>query len=579
MLHRPGAIVAGKYRLEKPLARGGVGTVWVAHHVELGHPVAVKFLDPRVAQSPQVRTRFEREARAAAHLRTPHIVQVFDYGVQTDTPYLVMELLQGETLHARLRKVKQLSLVEAYRILVQIGKGLKRAHDVGFVHRDLKPANIYLARGHDDEEEVVKILDFGIAKEMNAEIGESTKTGELVGSPHFMSPEQIRGEREVDARSDLWALGVILFKAVTGELPFPGEVLTAVITKIVIDPIPSVRTYLPGAPAALDAFFTKALSRDRAQRFQSVRDLVVAFGEVAAIEAGVQNAQALSPIAMTGTYRAAQGSGVDLLGNSLFPSSFPGASTPGAPLSGSLPGTPLPGSLPGTPLPGSMPGSMTDALRPPPVPSISAMPESGPSSLTPVSGMAPEPRLPLPSVPSSIGTPSVPPASSPPTLTAAGTAMPPASPDTGRKSRWGLAAGLGAVALLAIGLTLGAMRLRTGGAEGTSASAGDTGAAHANGAPHTTGAPHATEDPGAPSATAPAQPAGSADPDASDEPELVVELVPSGDPAASAAPSSSASAPAAKVRVPSVSTGAKGAPASTGAKARPGGKKPVDTID
>jgi serine/threonine protein kinase len=546
MLLRPGAIVAGKYRLAKPLARGGVGTVWVAKHVQLGHDVAVKFLDARVALSPQVRTRFEREARAAATLRSPHIVQVFDYGVQGDAPYLAMELLTGETLHARLRRVKRLSLVDAYRIIAQIGKGLKRAHDVGFVHRDLKPANIYLARNDEEEDDLVKILDFGIAKETNAEVGESTKTGELVGSPHFMSPEQIRGEREVDGRSDLWALGVILFKAITGELPFPGEVLTAVITKIVVDPVPSVRQHLPDAPAELDAFFAKALARDRTQRFQNVRELVLAFGELAAQEAGVASAGGLSPIAVSGTFRPSAPS----FGDISIPSLPPGSgSMPAAPLSGSMPGTPLPGSMPGGPLSGSMPGT--------------PLPGSNPGTPQPASlGAALRP----PPVPV-IGTPggpwSAPPPSSPPTLTAAGTAMPAAATQPPRRSLWLL--GLGALVALGVGTAVGVMQLRGGDAAPAApvTSLNTVAAATIADAPNTVTALNTAT----PSTTGSAAPAASADA----SPTEVVLPDPSAEPSSTAA-----AAPAGKAQRPAATP----TTASAAGKPRPAaGKKPVDTID
>ncbi|MBK8256418.1 MAG: protein kinase [Polyangiaceae bacterium] len=387
MRERPGTIVAGKYRLEKPLARGGVGTVWVAHHLELGNSVAVKFLDPRVASSPQVRSRFEREARAAAHMRSPHIVQVFDYGITGDTPYLVMELLHGETLHSRLRRVKRMGFGDVYRLLVQLGKGLRRAHEAGFVHRDLKPANIYLAHG-DDEEDLVKILDFGIAKETNAEVGESTKTGELLGSPHYMSPEQVRGQREVDARSDLWAVGVIIFKMLSGELPFPGEVLTAVITQIVVDPLPSLRSLVPDAPPAVDGFFAKAFSRDREQRFQNIRELVAAFGEIAAFAEHVPSAAHLAGGGASGA-RTPMPSGIDGLMPTMtptgtpLPSSFPGSASgsyPGASLSGALapPGVPqfsMADSAVYTPVPAPSSGSLTPA----PI-ANSGAPPSGPVS-------------------------------------------------------------------------------------------------------------------------------------------------------------------------------------------------------
>jgi eukaryotic-like serine/threonine-protein kinase len=275
-----GAVIAGKYELERPLARGGMGAVWVARHVKLGSRLAVKFLDPRFASAPAFIDRFEREARAAAALHNPHVVHVQDYGLEGATPYIVMELLQGEDLETRLRRVRRLSLQESAHILVQIGKALRKAHDAGIVHRDLKPANLFLARV-DDDEEVVKVLDFGIAKETAHAVGPETKTGEVMGSPHYMSPEQARADKGLDHRADLWAVGVILYRMVTGALPFTGEVLGAVLSRILVDPVPLVATVAPDLPGSLDFFFAKALAKVKEQRFQSVRELVEAFLEIA----------------------------------------------------------------------------------------------------------------------------------------------------------------------------------------------------------------------------------------------------------------------------------------------------------
>jgi serine/threonine-protein kinase len=285
MQPEPGAVIAGRYLLEAPLARGGMGSIWAARHLRLGSRVAVKFMDPACAADPSSRTRFAREAKAAATLKSPHIVQVHDYGIEAEIPYLVMELLEGEDLHARLGRRGRLSLPEAALLAAPIGKALRRAHEVGIIHRDLKPRNIFLART--DDEEIVKILDFGIAKQIGASVtGQTTRTGEILGTPHFMSPEQLRGERDVDGRSDLWSLGVILFRATTGQLPFAGEILSLVITKILVDPLPSALQIAPDLPPEIDAFFARALARDRDQRFASAHEMVEAFTRLAASASG-----------------------------------------------------------------------------------------------------------------------------------------------------------------------------------------------------------------------------------------------------------------------------------------------------
>src|SRR5438128_1280002 len=198
-----GVVIAGKYRLEQLLGQGGMGSVWSAHHLGLDKPVAVKFMAPALCESAISRARFEREAKAAAKLVTRHVVQIYDHGVEDDVPYMAMELLSGEDLADRLGRVGRMKLDEAREMLEQICKGLQRAHDAGIVHRDLKPANLFFATL--DDEEVVKILDFGIAKALEAQapVEEQTKTGQMLGSPHYMSPEQCGNSKEVDGRSDL----------------------------------------------------------------------------------------------------------------------------------------------------------------------------------------------------------------------------------------------------------------------------------------------------------------------------------------------------------------------------------------
>jgi serine/threonine-protein kinase len=251
-----GTVIAGKYRLERHLAKGGMGAVWTAHHLGLDTRIAVKLIDPAMAQDPASRARFEREARAAAAIKSPHIVQMIDHGVDQGTPYIAMELLQGEDLGARLQREGRLSLEEAARLFAQLGRALGKAHEARILHRDLKPANLFLTKIDDDE--LLKVLDFGIAKRMGAVAGEATKTGQVFGTPHYMSPEQVSGDKGIDHRSDLWAAGVIAYRMVTGTLPFQGASVEAILSNVLFHPPRAVRVTAPDLPAELDLFFSRA---------------------------------------------------------------------------------------------------------------------------------------------------------------------------------------------------------------------------------------------------------------------------------------------------------------------------------
>ncbi len=279
----PGVVIKSTYRLERPLAVGGMGALWVASHVALGSKVAVKFMDVSEAD-PVARARFQREAQSLAAIHNPHVVAVHDYGTEGDTPYIVMDLLDGEDLGTRLKRTGRLALPDVSRMLTQIGRGLRAAHAAGIVHRDLKPANVFLAVA--EGEETVKILDFGLAKNAAAgAVGEGTKTGDLVGSPHYMSPEQIRSPTSIDQRSDLWSLSVILYRALSGELPFKGKQVGPVLAQILTDTIPKVTEVAPDLPPALDAFFARGLARDPAQRFHSAQEMAHELARIA-VQAG-----------------------------------------------------------------------------------------------------------------------------------------------------------------------------------------------------------------------------------------------------------------------------------------------------
>jgi serine/threonine-protein kinase len=275
-----GVIVANRYELTRPLARGGMGSVWVARHRDLEVDVTIKFMGPALVASAEARMRFEREARVAARLDSQHVVHVQDYGVEDETPYLVMELLKGESLSARLARDGTLALPAAMKLQVQICKALRTAHDAGLVHRDLKPGNVFLARKDDDE--VVKILDFGIAKA--GDLGDATantESGVLLGSVHYMSPEQIRNSRAVDHRSDLWSIGVILYRALGGRLPFPGDKVGDVLVRVCTEAFPPLSSIVHDLPPGVDAFFDRALNRDPQKRFQTASEMAAAFGAMA----------------------------------------------------------------------------------------------------------------------------------------------------------------------------------------------------------------------------------------------------------------------------------------------------------
>jgi eukaryotic-like serine/threonine-protein kinase len=277
---RPDLIVSGRFRLQNPLKSGGQASIWIATHLSLHALVAVKFL--RVTPDEETLGRFQREARAAASVRSSNIVQILDHGVDRGLPYIVMELLQGEDLATRLRRMGRLPIDDVAGLIQQVARGLVIAHDSGLVHRDLKPENIFLAREGDDE--IVKILDFGVAKSLpqtSVRTNESTAEGTLLGTPFYMSPEQARGRSDLDHRSDLWSLGVIVFRCLTAHKPFAGEVLGELIAQVCGDPIPSARGIVPELPPAIDDFFARALARDRAERFQSARELARALAAVA----------------------------------------------------------------------------------------------------------------------------------------------------------------------------------------------------------------------------------------------------------------------------------------------------------
>jgi eukaryotic-like serine/threonine-protein kinase len=270
-----GVVLEGKYRLVYRLASGNMSSVWFAEHLVLAAPVAIKFMQPGADSDADLRRRFLREARIASAVRSPHVVQVLDYGVEHDTPYIVMEFLRGESLARRLRRVGRLSPAAAIEILAPLAQALRRAHELGVVHRDLKPENIFIMT--DGERELTKLLDFGVAKVrergFGVRVARETGEGEIVGTPHYMSPEQARGAPGVDHRTDVWALGVITFECLLGFPPFIADGLAGLLMAICSRPLP-VPSALGAVPAGFDAWFARACNRTPEARFSSLQDAV-----------------------------------------------------------------------------------------------------------------------------------------------------------------------------------------------------------------------------------------------------------------------------------------------------------------
>lgn len=265
-------VLAGRYRLIAKLGQGGMGSVWRAEHLTLRTQVAIKLIDFKIAESREAAARFQREAQSAAELRSTHIVQILDYGIDDGTPYIAMELLEGESLAARLVRLKKLTPSQTALTLSQVARALARAHQRGIVHRDLKPDNIFIVQ--EDADEVVKVLDFGIAKKLDGLSGSSgvkTHTGMLLGTPFYMSPEQGLGQPDIDQRADIWSMAVIAFECMTGTRPFYRDTLGALLMAICYEPM-SKPSQIGSVPAGFDEWFARAAARDRSARFQTAAE-------------------------------------------------------------------------------------------------------------------------------------------------------------------------------------------------------------------------------------------------------------------------------------------------------------------
>jgi hypothetical protein len=270
-----GDTIDDKYRIVKLLGEGGMGAVYEGENVRIHRRVAIKILHSNVASSEDAVQRFEREAQAAGRIGSEHIVEVLDLG---DLPggdrYMVMEYLDGQSLADRISTAGRMSPQATAGIMIDMLDGLKAAHDAGIIHRDLKPDNVFLLTNKNGKKDFVKIVDFGISKfsSLGGEFS-MTRTGAVMGTPYYLSPEQAKGARELDARADLYAVGVILYEAVAGRVPFDGETFNELLFKIVLEPIPPLSTHVPDIDEHFAAIVEKSMARDPAARYQTAAEM------------------------------------------------------------------------------------------------------------------------------------------------------------------------------------------------------------------------------------------------------------------------------------------------------------------
>jgi serine/threonine-protein kinase len=374
-----GDLIAGKYRVERVIGEGGMGTVYAAYHQLLDVRVAVKVLSAELSEQPGIIARFLREARAVARLKSEHVARVSDIGMHEGQPFIVMELLEGEDLDKRLER-GALAITDASDFILQALEAMAHAHAIGIVHRDLKPANLFVATSPDGRE-VLKVLDFGIAKLTTAAQGEGGRTGGItgehaLGSPSYMAPEQVRVLPQIDRRADLWALGAILYELVTGRTAFDGGSVGEIFGAVLHASPTPMREIRPETPPELEAVVERCLRRDVEERFTDAAEMARALapfaspalrGHVSRIEQTLARAgKSSDPEGLRPSKLGLEQAALDAFGAE--PGSGPRSVR--RPLLSSRPATPAPGDLTRTadelPAPsGSTPPPVESAPPPP----------------------------------------------------------------------------------------------------------------------------------------------------------------------------------------------------------------------